>query len=995
MLKKVLLLVFTIFSLWSYAQEKSVSGKVLDESRNPLPGVTIMVKGSNVGTTSSVDGTFKITAAPSQTLVFSFIGMKNAEVTNTGKPLTVILEADNQKIDEVVVIGYQTVRKSDLTGAVSVVKTEGLKNTVVTGTVADVLTSVPGVFVRSVGQPGGEGFVQIRGTATFGSSQPLYVIDGIAIDGGANRDFNFNDVESVQVLKDASAAAIYGSRAANGVIIITTKKGKEGPMKIDVSAKTSLQWLPRYNLTNRDEWIKLNDLAFSNAGLNPANHFDANTNWQDEVLKTGIVNDFNVGFSGGTKANSYFLSANYQNNSGATIGTKSERFAVRANMNGEKNFGNNVIFRVGENLIISNYKVDELNTNPIIDMWRMLPTIPVYNPANSGGFGYGDGSRDVTFGTNPVAKENLTDTKNENLRIRGNMFAELELFKSLKYRFNLGLDASSDQHMYLRKIGNWSYNQPYDPSSINKNKARSHSLVYDNTLEFNKVFGKHSVSAVAGTSFMNNAYEQLWGTKNDVLQSGNGYFDQIDAALTNPKTGGFRDLQKLFSIFGRVNYSYDDKYLFSASVRRDASSKFGSNYRNGVFPSASIGWRISKEEFFNVPLINDLKIRANYGVLGSSNIGVWDWVQFINTFPQAIFGKDQHIESGMTNVKLVNENLKWEELHQFNGGFDVAMLNNRLSFSADYYIKTTKDVLTQMEILLSTGNNGGNPMVNAATLENKGFEFAVNWKDVIGEFGYSVGINGSTNKNKIVELGYGREGFSQWDTKSLVGSPIGDWYLIKTDGLFKSEEEVLAHTNSKGQLIQPNAKPGDVRFIDFNDDGVITDADRQYCGSSLPKFQYGITLAAQYKGFDLQVEMGGSLGQKLFNGPRSGYDKFDDNSNYRADYDPWSPSNPNGKDPRPIYGDSRNVRGDQDRWLENGNYLRVRQLALGYSLPKKYCGPYFSQVRVFVNAQNLLTFTKYTGLDPEFLNSNIWDRGYDPAAYPTAKGVTFGAQITF
>lgn len=995
MLKRVMLLMFTVISLWGYAQEKNASGRVLDASNKPLPGVSILVKGTKQGTTTDVDGNFKIAASKGQTLVFSFIGMKNQEVEYSGKATVVVMQENSQKMDEVVVIGYQTVRKADLTGAVSVLKTEGLKNTVVTGTVADALASIPGVFVRSTGQPVGEGFVQIRGTASFGSSKPLYVIDGITIDGGANRDFNFNDVESIQVLKDASAAAIYGSRAANGVIIVTTKKGKDGPMKIDISAKTSMQWLPRYDLTNRDEWIKLNDMAFTNAGLAAANHFNANTNWQDEVLKTGVVNDYNVGFSGGTKSNSYFISANYQSNSGATIGTNSERFAVRANTQGEKYFGDNVTFRVGENMIISDYDVNQLDTNPIVDMWRMLPTIPVYNSANSGGFGYGDGSRDVTFGTNPVAKENLTNTRLENLRLRGNMFAELELFKSLKYRFNLGLDASSDQYMYLRKIGNWTYNQPYDPSSLNKNKARFHSLVYDNTLEFNKVIGKHSISAVAGTSFMNNAYDQIWGTKNDVLQSGSGYFDQLDAALSNPKTGSYRDLQKLFSIFGRVNYSYDEKYLFSATVRRDASSKFGPDYRNGVFPSASIGWRISKESFFNVPYVNDLKLRANYGVLGSSNIGVWDWVSYINTFPQVIFGKDQHIESGMTNVKLVNSDLKWEELHQFNGGFDASMFSNRLAVSFDYYVKTTKDVLTPMEILYSTGNNGGNPMVNAATLENKGFEIAITWKDKIGEVGYSASINGSANKNKIVKLGYGRTGFTQWDTKSLVGSPIGEWYLIKTDGLFKSTDEVLAHTNSQGKLIQPNAKPGDVKYVDFNDDGVITDADRQYCGSSQPKFQLGINLSAEYKSFDMQVELGGSFGQKLYNGPRSGYDRFDDNSNYRADYDAWSTSNPNGKDPRPIYGDSRNVRSDQDRWLENGDYIRVRQIALGYSLPKKYRGEYFSQVRIFVNALNLFTFTKYTGLDPEFMNSNIWDRGYDPASYPTAKGVTFGAQITF
>lgn len=982
-------------SLWGFAQTKSISGKVTDSAKKPLPGVTIMVKGTNIGTTSDANGAFSIRVAPKQTLKFSFIGMRDEEVVYTGQPLTVALTDDTKKIDEIVVIGYQTVKKADLTGAVSVLKPESNKNTVVTGTVADALISVPGVYVRSTGQPGGEGFVEIRGTSTFGSSQPLYVIDGIAVEGGGNRDFNFNDVESVQVLKDASAAAIYGSRAANGVIIITTKKGKEGPMKIDLSAKTTLQWLPRYNLTNREEWVKLNDLAFANAGLVPANHADGNTDWQDEVLKQGVIKDYNVGISGGTSANNYYISGNYQSNSGATIGTKSERYTFRSNTSSERQFGNYVTFRVGENMILSNYSVDELDTNPIIDMWRMLPTIPVYNPSNSGGFGYGDGSKDVTFGTNPVAKENLTDTKNENLRIRGNAFSEIELFKALKYRFNFGFESSSDQHMYLRKIGNWTYNQPLDPSSLNKFKANSRSLVFDNTLEFNKTFGKHSISAVAGTSFMNTSYERLWGTKNDVLPNGTDYFTQLDAALSNPKTGGYKDLQKLFSVFGRLNYSYDEKYLFSATIRRDASSKFGPDYRNGVFPSFSGAWRISKENFFNVPWINDLKIRANYGVLGSSNIGVWDWVSFINLYPQAIFGTDQHIESGMTQVKLVNEDLKWEELTEMNSGIDAQLFNNRLSVSADYYIKTTKDVLTGMQILMSTGNNGGNPNVNAASLRNTGFEISLGWKDKIGDISYSVGLNGSTNKNEILKLGYGRTEFTQWNTKSRVGHSIGDWFLIKTDGIFKSDAEVLAHTNSAGKLIQPNAKPGDIRYVDANNDGMITDADRQYCGTTLPKLQLSMNGTVEYKGFDLMFELRGSFGHKLFNAPRAGYDRFDDNSNYRADYDAWSPSNPNAKDPRPLYGDARNSRGDQDRWLEKGDYLRLTQLAIGYTLPKSLRGQYIDQVRLFVNAQNLFTITKYKGLDPEFLNGNIWDRGYDPASYPTAKGLTIGAQITF
>ena len=995
MLKNILFLLFTLYTIGSYAQQ-DVKGRVVDEASQPLSGVSVSIKGTTQGTTTDTNGNYVTQVSNGQVLVFSLIGMETQEITYRNESiLNVTLIADEKNLDDVVVIGYQTVKKADLTGAVSTFNPEEMKNTTVTGTVGDALGTLPGVNARTAGAPGREGKVEIRGTGTFGSSNPLYVVDGIVA--GANRDFNFNDIESIQVLKDASAAAIYGSRAGNGVIIITTKQGKEGKMKIDISSRMTTQWLPRYNLTNREEWINFNDLAFHNAGRQPANHSDGDTDWQEEVFKTGVVQDQNIAFSGGGKDSRYFISGNYQSNSGTTIGSKSERFTLRSNTSSTRDFGQNFKFSIGENIVLSNYAIDELNTNPMIDVYRMLPTIPVYDPNNAdkGGYGLGNGNRDVTFGTNPFAKEDFLNTTNNNLRARGNIFTELEAFQSLKYRFNLGFDFSNDKHHVLRKEGDWEYNQPYDPSSLNKNQAQFRGLVFDNTLEYNKTFHKHSLAAVLGISYQTSDYEQIWGTKNNVLTADNRYFEQLDATLSSPRTGSYQDLEKLFSAFGRINYNYDERYLLSFTVRRDESSKFKPEFRVGYFPSVAAGWRINNEEFFNVPWINDLKIRANYGVLGTSNIGVWDWVSFITAFPQAIFGTDQNLVTGMTQIRLANSDLKWERLTQFNAGFDALLFANKLQLTTDFFRKETKDVLTPMQILMVTGNNGGNPVVNAATLLNTGVELSATWLDRIGELGYSFNVNGSYLKNKIIELGYGREEFTQWNTKSRKGQPIGEWYLIKTDGLFKTDEEVQAHRNSDGVLIQPNAKPGDVKFIDFNDDGQITEADRQQVGSSIPKYELGMNLGVDYKGFDLQMQFSGAFGFKSFNGPRSGYDRFNDNSNYRADYDPWTPENPNAKDPRPIYADSRNVRGDQDRWLENGSFLRLKQLALGYSLPKATLGNTFSQVRFYVNVQNLITFTSYRGLDPEFLNSSIWERTYDNGAFPNPYGFTFGAQITF
>lgn len=992
-----MVILFTIFVSPAWGQNIKLRGKIVDDLNEPLPAVTVVVKGTERNTISDLNGEFQIEVNPSETLVFSQVGMTTQEVVirNGQNNLDIVMKPDEKLLDEVVVIGYQTIKKADLVGAVSVFNPREMKNKTVTGTVGDALGTLPGVSVRTAGNPGAEGKVEIRGTGTFGNSTPLYVVDGIV--SGANRDFNFNDIESIQVLKDASAAAIYGSRAGNGVIIITTKQGKEGEMKIDVSSQMTVQWLPKYDLVGRDRWIELNDMAFANAGLPPAHHFDGNTDWQKEVYKNGLVQDHNIALSGGSKNSRYFLSGNVQKNSGTTIGTNSDRYTLRSNTSAKRNFGSAVTFSVGENISLSHFRINELNTNPILDVFRMLPTIPVYDPDNAekGGYGYGNNSRDVTFGVNPIAKEDFENTTNSNLRVRGNAFTELEVLKMFKYRFNFGFDYSNDKHKYLRKEGYWSFNQPYSPSSLNRNQAQSRSLVFDNTLEFNKEIGRHSIGSVIGTSFHSSNYEQVWGTKNDVLMVGNSYLEQLDGALINPKTGSFRNQEKLFSIFGRVNYNYQQKYLFSFTIRRDESSKFSPENNVGYFPSYSAGWRISQEDFFNISWVNDLKLRANYGRLGTSNNGPYDYTPYIEAFPQVVFGKDK-LQNGMTQIKLANNNLKWEILTQTNLGFDASFLNNRFMVSADYFIKESKDVLAELPIVLSSGNNGGNPWVNAVSLRNTGLELTLEWRDRVGkDFEYDVTTNFSYLKNKILKVAYDLPGFVQWDTKSLVGSPIGQWYLIKTDGIFKSEEEVQAHKNSKGQLIQPNAKPGDIRYQDYNDDGQITDADRQYVGSSIPKIQIGMNLGFRYKDFDLQIQMAGAFGNKIFNGPRSAYDMFNDNSNYRKDYDAWTPENVNAKDPRPLFGDSRNSRAEQDRWLENGNYWRVKQMALGYNLPKSLLHNHFDNVRIYVNAQNLITFTSYTGLDPEFQNNNIWDRSYDGGAFPNPKGITFGAQITF
>lgn len=972
--------------------QQRITGLVKDAG-GPLAGVGVQVKGSTISTITDANGKFIIEAVKDQKtiIVFSFIGYVKQELPVTGtQPMLVTLVESTSDLNEVVVVGYGTQRKQDLTGAISVVKAEDVKKRQAT-TVAESLQGLAtGIRVRGGGQPGSEAQIQIRGLKNFSGTNPLYVIDGLVTT--ANRDFNPADIESIQILKDASAAAIYGTRAANGVIIITTKKGAEGPTKIDVSAKTTIQTIPRYDLAETSEFATLNNMAYDNANVKRQNlDLSTNTDWQDATYRTGLVQDYSLSFSGGGKDNSYFISAGYFDNKGTVISTAFNRVNFRVNTKTTKG-----IFTIGENLAISNAKADEMSGNPIVSVVRLLPTIPVYNPANPGGYGYGDEARARTFGTNPVAIADLEDRTNENLRIRGNIFSELQLLPSLKYRLSLGYETSRDHYSYLRKPGNWTLNQAYDPAIINENRGESSTILIENTLSFNKDFGKHKVSAIAGQSYQKDKYAQIWGTKRNVLANpSGGYYDVLDQG-NEPQTGGFKNRTDLISYFGRLEYNYADKYLLNGVIRTDGVSRFGKDHKFGVFPSISGAWRISKEDFFKAQWIDDLKLRANYGTLGSSNIGPYDYIAFINTFPTAVFGPGQAVQAGATQVKLANPDLRWEEVTQQNYGLDAAFLKNRLTISAEYFISRTKDVLLQYPLLLSTGNDGGNPYVNGATLGNRGFEFTLGYQDNGKAFKYGATANLTTLRNKVIDLGYGKNKTFVGNTVTEIGQPIGMWYVLQTDGIFQNAQEVANYKNAAGKVIQPTAQPGDIRFKDNNGDGEITNSDKVVVGSPWAKYELGLNFNASYKNFTFNMDWFGSFGSKVFNGPRSVTDSFSDNSNYRAGIQPWTPQNPNTDVPRAYYGSTINSRGDTDRWLENGSFARLKYIGLSYNVPDKLIKKIgFRNAQISISGQNLITITKYTGLDPEFSNNSIFEKGFDFGAFPNLRMVSFGLQFGF
>lgn len=988
------LLLFLLLSAVSVSKAQNgntITGSVTDDNGAPLRGVTVSVKGTTAVALTNERGEYQISVPENATLVFSSVGYNSIE-ENTGEKsrIDVVLKPVATDLNEVVVVGYGTQLKKDLTGAVSVVKADDLKKRQAT-TVADALQGLAtGIKVRGSGQPGSEAQIQIRGIKNVSGTNPLYVIDGLITT--ANRDFNPEDIESIQILKDASAAAIYGSRAANGVIIITTKRGHSGPMKIEASANYSVQTMPRYNLMNTQEYIPLNYRAYDEAGqVRQQLDSSVNTDWQDVAFRTGNIKDLNMSFSGGGNNGSYFVSGGYFGNKGTVISTGFDRYNLRVNTQGSKG-----IFSIGENLAISNAKTDEMNGNPIVDVYRMLPTIPVYDASHPGGYGYGDERKARTFGTNPKAIADLIDETNENLRIRGNLWSELKLAKFLKYRLNLGYETSRDHHKYLRKDGFWTLNQSYEPAIANENRAEFTSKLIENTLTFKNKYGKHDLSVIGGQSFQQDDYAQIWGTKRNILKDASGhYYDVLDQG-NEGQLGGYRLKKALISYFGRAEYSFDDRYLINAIVRADGTSVLGSGLKWGSFPSVSAAWRLSREKFFNVSWINDLKLRANYGTLGSSNIGEYDYIAIINTLPAIAMGKDQHTEPTAIQVKLANPNLRWETLRQQNYGFDATFLDNKLSFTAEYYMAKTADVLYEAPILLSTGNDGGNPRVNAVTLQNRGFEFTAAYRNHVNDFQYNATLNVTTIKNKVDVLGYNRSALYTGLTRTALGEPIGMWYLLKTDGIFQSQDEVTNHKNSNGQVIQPNAKPGDIRFVDYNDDGQITNDDKQVVGNPWPKLETGLNLGASYKNFDFTMDWFGSFGAKVFNGPRSAMDGFSDNSNYRKGIQPWTPENPNTDVPRALYASTLNSRGDIDRWLENGSFFRLKLLSLGYSVPSKLVQKIgFSNARASVSAQNLITFTKYTGLDPEFSNGSIFEKGFDFGAYPNVRTISFGLNFGF
>ena len=968
MVKKLFFFIFAVFSLAIQAQNTKITGTVVDMDNLPLIGVSVVLKGTTLGTTTDLDGNFYLDVNKGDVLVFSYVGMLSQEIEFKGKSLRVVLKDDSEALDEIVVIGYQTVKKSDLTGAVAVVDAKEMKKSAA-GTITSQLQGLAtGINVRSTGRAGEDASIEIRGVGSLSDNSPLWIVDGMITNPGV--DFNPADIESMQILKDASAAAIYGSRAANGVIIVTTKKGRKGPMKVGVSVKETLEWSPKYDLMNAAEYKKYNDIAYNEAIKNgiagittTQQHSDFDTNWQDEVLKTALVQDYNVSLSGGGDSGNYYVSAGYYNNDGVSYGNSFDRYSFRVNTTGKRGW-----FSFGENLAYSLTNKDPLQTNPYNDIMRMMPTIPVYDENNLGGYGYGDASKYNTFGTNPIARENLEEMNERQNRLNGSIWLEFKPFDFLSYKFNGGIDLYFYEKSWFRGEGNWTQNQEYRAPESQKQRDNTYNMLIEHTLNFNKDFNRHHVDAVVGTTYQSHEWEGLWASRlNFPLIGDEEWLQVLNSGKSNQQNTNSISKNAMISYLGRANYIYDDKYYITATFRRDGTSRLSKENRWGNFPSFSGAWRISKENFFNISWIDDLKIRGNWGRLGNSSIGDWDYLGTINQSLVTILGGVP--VAGASQIKLSNSNLVWETKETMNFGIDAAFFNQRLNLSAEYYISKTTDVLTDMPIALSTGNQGGAPKANAASLKNSGFEMTIGWRDQVSDFKYSVNLNFTTLNNEVTDLGYNKPYLISGQSISKPGEPLAMFYLKKTDGLFRTQEEIDNYVNSKGEPIMINGQRpqlGDVRYVNFDDDNNITDNDRQICGSPWAKLQTSLIFNAEWKNFDLSMMWYGQFGNKIYTDT-----------------------------PRIIYGDQRNSM-DSDRFLENGSYFRLKNISLGYTFKKKFLTNYgIDNLRLFVTGSNLLTFTGYSGLDPDFVNTNVWNRGVCSFAFPNTRSVMFGLDLTF
>lgn len=990
-LRMMVCLIGMLLPMCMFAQQITVQGVVKDQTGETVIGASVMEKGTTNGTITGIDGDFSLNMSPNGTLVVSFVGYKTQEVQVKGqKQLQVVLSEDAEMLDEVVVIGYGTMKKSDLTGAVSSIGNKDIKDSPVSNLGQAIQGKISGVQIVDAGKPGDNVSIKIRGLGSINNCDPLVVIDGVPTDLGLS-SLNMADVERLDVLKDASATAIYGSRGANGVVMITTKRGTEGKGKLAVSANYSFQNATNVpSLLNAAQYAELSNDMMVNSGRNPnpewanPSELGAGTDWMDELLRTGVMQNYTVSYSGGNEKSHYYVSGGFLDQSGIVKSVNYRRFTFQSNSDAQVlkwlKFSNNITFSAD---------TKKSGSYNIGDALKALPIYPVKN--EDGSWSGPDGNSEWYGSTrNPIGPTELNKSQTDGYNFLANLTAELTFTKWLKFKSTFGYDAKFWFIDNFTPKYNWKPT-PTEETSRYKSDNKSFTYLWDNYFLFDHTFAeKHRVGLMAGMSAQWNTNDYLNAQKNVFM------FDNVhemDNGEEMYAIGGNETEWALLSYMARVNYSYEDRYLLTATIRRDGSSRFGKKHRWGTFPSVSVAWRASQEKWFpKNDYINDLKVRAGYGVTGSqASVGNYSYLASYNTsvYP---FGISSGNQTALVSSTLAIPYIHWEEVAQTNIGFDASLFNSRVMFSFDAYLKETRDMLVKASIPITSGfEDTTTTYTNAGKVRNQGIEMSLHTINLTGELGWETNLTATYNKNKIKDLNsdvpyYINQINNSYVTMLAKDYPINVFYGYVTDGIFQNQSEVNTHA------VQPGAEPGDIRFRDLNNDGVINDSDRTVIGNPNPSWLFSMNNSLSYKGFELSVFLQGIAGNKIYNANNI------DNTGMAAAYNQttdvlkrWQGEGTSNSMPRAVFGDPNQNTRVSDRFVENGSYLRLKNITLSYTFPKQWLQKaQIENARLSLSCENVATITGYSGFDPE-----VGINGIDQNRYPISRTFSLGLNFNF
>ncbi len=991
----LILLLFSALPL-SAQNKKTITGTILDEKGESIIGASVAIKGTANGTITDIDGKFFLDVNENDILAVSYIGFLSQEISVAGKTdFQITMKENAEMLDEVVVIGYGVMRKRDLTGAVSSIDSKSMQDKPVANIGEALQGKASGVQIINSGAPGSNVSIRIRGISTINNSEPLLVIDGVPTDLSLNA-LNMDDVQTVDVLKDASATAIYGSRGANGVVLITTKKGKSGDGVVSFSANWGIQEATSMpDMLNASQFASYhNDMIANYAGTEnlmqrpdfaDPTTWGKGTDWMDELFGTSLIQNYSLSYSGGTDKSNYYVSAGILDQEGIVTNTSYRRYTVQ--FNGESKVKSWLKF--GNNVTLSHDNKKQ-GSYSIRDAMAAQPTQPVYN---EDGTYSGPGNPAYWYGDikNPLgnAKVNSQTTKGYNLL--GNVFAEINLFDRVTFKTLGGID--------FKFWDNTNFNPKYDwkpipqPESY-RYEASNKSLTYlwDNTLTYIETFNKnHHLNVMIGSSAQNNVYNQMNAGVQGFLSDKN---NQLSNGLNQPTVGGTKNDWALLSFMGRANYNYADRYLFTLTVRRDGSSRFSEDNRWGTFPSVAAAWRLSEESFYREnKWVNDVKVRAGYGVTGNQ-WGIDNYAYYTK------LKTGQYVFNGIpvsTLYPLVmsNPDVKWETVKQWNAGVDLALIDQRINLSLDGYIKNTTDMLVPMAVPITTGYSDIYvPSINAGKVRNTGWELTISSRNLTGELEWNTDLNVSYNKNEVISMNDGVPLFTGDDinmTKILVnaeGNPINSFYGYVTNGLFQNWDQV----NNASIQVPGGTSPGDICFMDLDNNGVINDNDRTYIGNPTPEWSFSMNNGFTYKNFDLQLFLQGVAGNDIYNANRIWQEGMSVPQNQTAKVlDRWTGEGTSNSVPRAVYSDPNKNTRHSNRFVEDGSYLRIKNLTFGYTLPETVSKKAFLQtVRLYMTCRNLYTFTKYSGFDPE-----VGANGVDLSTYPLTRTYSLGVNVKF